>query len=285
MFLVPLYAQDRVEPTTPSMSPSTSESVSFERKQFTVNRHKGKVFIDGAELHRFFPDNKSKEVRLIEVFDGLSFSTDRQFQEWAQKLRGTRTYTYDEVTRMETDGSRVTKPLVFFEREQRIELDKLWNAWLDERQAQWEETQRVRALQEEEAKQYQQATHLLELQSKGIAAQVAAAERSADSLVVISGATSLWEVELIPAGSSEGSYFSPQSLGVFSVGTQSTGISLFVGGGGQKSSTFGTTYQWGSVSNSLTVRAYGRTSQIASDSALHSNPGYRVASIRKLAGY
>jgi len=69
------------------------------------------------------------------------------------------------------------------------------------RQAELEQANRLRLAKEQEAKRYQQQAHLQELQTQALQAQVAAAEKSAQSLAVISGATSLWEVELVPAGS------------------------------------------------------------------------------------
>ena len=259
-------------------------SVSFERRQFTVSRQKGKILFDGVEAPRMIVANKSKEIRLIETFDGLDFPSDKQFLHWANKLRGTRTYTYDEVTSVAADGSTFTQPLVFFSNEQRAELDKKWHAWLDKRQSEIDEASRARLAQEQEAKRYQQQAHLQELQAQALSSQIAAAERSAESLAVISGATSLWEVELLPAGyAGVCSSCSPDFSDLF-YGTQSTGIS-FTTNGNSLSSTFGSNYGFGNRSKSIYVRAYGRTSQVASDNALSSNPGYQVGSIRKLAGY
>jgi hypothetical protein len=259
-------------------------NISFERKQFTVSRHRGKIFFDGTSAPRDILENKSKEVRLIETFDGLGFSSDKQFLQWAQKLRGTRTYTYDEVTRVNADGSTLVQPLVFFDQEQRTELDMKWHDWLDQRHAAMEEANRIRLEQEQEVKRYQQQSYLLELQSQALSAQIAAAERSADSLAVISGATSLWEVELVPAGSTGLCSSCSSNFGGLTWGTQSTGIS-FLANGGSLTSTFGSNYNFGTGSNSVYVRAYGRTSQAASDYALNTHPGYRAAGVRRLAGY
>ncbi len=148
-------------------------------------------------------ETKRKEIRLIETFEGLTFASEKEFVQWVNKLRGARTYTFDEVTRVTSDGSTVTRPLVFFDNEERSEVDAQWHAWLDKRQADIDEANRVRSAQEQEAKRYQQLAHLQELQAQALAAQAAAAERSAESLAVISGATSLWEVELIPAGAAD----------------------------------------------------------------------------------
>lgn len=263
---------------------TNESSVSFLRHQFTVSRQNGKILFDGTEIPKHFLETKSKEVKLIEIFDGLNFPSDRQFLQWARKLKGTRTYTYDEVIRVTEDGSTSTQPLVFYDKEQRSELDSKWHVWLDMRQADLEQANRLRLAQEQESKRYQQQAHLQELQTKAKQAQAAAAEKSAQSLAVISGATSLWEVELVPAGSFGGCSTCSSYLGGFGYGTQTHGVA-FVANGGGLTSTFGGNYNFGGGSNSLYVKAYGRTSQAASDQAVQYNPGYRVGTIRKLAGY
>lgn len=237
------------EPVQEPKSQSAESNVSFERRQFTVGRNKGKILFNGFVAPRQILENMGKEVRLIETFDGLQFASNKDFIQWTHKLKGTRTYTYDEVKRVSADGTTITQPLVFFSETERNELDPKWQAWLDERQAELEKSNRIRLAQEQEAKRYQQLKNLHELQTQVLSAQAAAAERSAESLAVISGETSLWEVELFPSN---------------------TGFS-------------GSFYD--SHSKSIYVRAFGRTSQDASDHALNSNLGYQVGSIRKLAGY
>jgi hypothetical protein len=274
----PLRA-DNNNPADAALNPS-EPSVSFQRLQFTVSRNHGKVYIDGVEVSKNILDTKSKQVRLIETFDGLHFGTDRQFLSWAHKLRSTRTYTYDEVTQGNGDGSSITQPLVFFDKDQRSDLDVKWQAWLDKRKADIERANQMRLAQEQEAKHYQ----LQDLQTKALLAQTAAAEKSADSLAVISGATSLWEVELVPVGSSSGCATCPSSYGSALFETQSSGTSLTYNGF-TLTSTFGSRFNHGSGSNTIFVKAYGRTSQVAGDQAVQEHPGYRVASIRRLAGY
>ncbi len=217
-------ADELVQKVT-SQTPETN--VTFERHQFTVNRFRGKIFFDGSEAARPILETKRKEIRLIETFEGLTFASEREFVQWVNKLRGARTYTFDEVTRVTSDGSTVTRPLVFFDNEERSEVDAQWHAWLDKRQAEIDEANRVRSAQEQEAKRYQQLAHLQELQAQALAAQAAAAERSAESLAVISGATSLWEVELIPA---EAADFCPGCSTGFSdvfYGSTSAGTAFF----------------------------------------------------------
>lgn len=272
------------EPSLDVGKKANESSVSFKRHQFKVSRQNGKILFDGTEIPKHFVETKSKEVKLIEIFDGLNFPSDRQFLQWARKLKGARTYTYDEVIRVTEDGSTNTQPLVFFDKNQRSELDSKWHVWLDMRQAELEQANRLRLAQEQEAKRYQQQAHLQELQTQTIQAQAAAAEKSAQTLAVISGATSLWEVELVPAGSSGGCSDCSPNFGGIVYGTQTYGVS-FVANGGSLTSTFGGNYNFSGGSNSLYVQAYGRTSQAASYQAVQYNPGYRAGTIRKLAGY
>lgn len=166
------------EPIQDAKSEREETSISFERLQFTVSRHKGKILFDGFEAPRGILENKSKEVRLIETFDGLQFASDTTFIQWAHKLKGTRTYTYDQVTRVSADGSKITQPLVFFDKETRTELDVKWHAWLEMRQAEIEAANRSRLAQEEKAKRYQQQSQFNELQAQLLRAQAAAAEES-----------------------------------------------------------------------------------------------------------
>jgi hypothetical protein len=272
------------EPSLNVGKKTNESSVSFLRHQFTVSRQNGKILFDGTEIPKHIVETKSKEVKLIEIFDGLNFPSDKQFLKWARKLKGPRTYTYDEVTHVAEDGSTNTLPLVFFDKDQRSELDSKWHVWLDMRQAELEQANRLRLAQEQEAKRYQQQAHLQDLQTQALQAQVAAAEKSAQSLAVVSGATSLWEVELVPAGSFGGCSTCSSYLGGLGYGTQTFGVS-FVANGGNLSSTFGSNYDIHGGSNSLYVQAYGRTSQAASAQAVQYHPGYRAGTIRKLAGY
>lgn len=170
--------------------------------------------------------------------------------------------------------------------EHRKELDPKWQAWLDKRHAEIEESNRGRLAQEREARTYQLQAQLQQLQTQALNAQVAAAERSATSLAVISGETSLWEVELVPAGqvgSCSGCTWGYSSF-PYGTGYETTGISLSSYGRGNFAASFGNYATYGQ-SGSFFVKSYGRTSQVASENAVGSNPGYRVGTIRKLARY
>jgi hypothetical protein len=157
--------------------------------------------------------------------------------------------------------------------------------WLNKRHEELEEANRVRLEKEQETKRYQQQSELQRIQIQAALSQAAAAEKAANSLSVISGETSLWEVELVPLdGYSTGSNFVGPNYGSFTAGTtlisSNRGVHLFSGGyfpsGG---------YLYGQGYNNSFVKTHGRTSQAAIDKALYDNPGYRVGTIRRLAGY
>ncbi len=232
------------EPIHDSTNHREEEIVSFERLQFTISRHKGKIIFDGVAVPRHVLGNKSKELRLIEIFDGLQFPSDKSFIQWTHKLKGTRTYTYDVVHQVSADGTSVTQPLVFFNEEQRKDLDVKWHAWLNERQAEMEKANQIRLAEEQEAKRYQQMAYLQELQTKALVAQADAAEKSAESLAVISGATSLWEIELIPVEGSNTCVTCQPNFGGLALGSQFSGLSLFAIGNGV-TSTFGSNLNYG----------------------------------------
>ncbi len=279
-----LVSQENIQQAT--ISSNAEPIVKFQRHQFSVSRQNGKILIDGKVVANHFHQKSSKEIALIQEFDNVSFSTDKEFNDWARKLRSTRTYTYDEVTQVDSDGKSTTKPLVLFDLEHRKELDPKWQTWLDKRQAEIEESNRGRLAQEREARTYQLQAQLQQLQTQALNAQVAAAERSAASLAVISGETSLWEVELVPGGQvgSCSSCSSGYSSFPYGFGYETSGVSLSSYGRGNFAASFGNYSTYGQ-SGSFSVKSYGRTSLIASENAVSSYPGYRVGTIRKLAGY
>lgn len=281
-----LRAQEAI-PTVSSQS-DIEPSIAFKRHQFTVSRQNGKIYFDGNVVPSHFRESKNEEVRLIEIFDDLSFPTDGEFVAWARKLRGARTYTYDEVTQVDSSGTSTTMPLVFCKKDQRAELDINWNAWLDKRQADLEAANRLRMAEEKEARIYQQQAQLQQLQTQAIFAQAAAAKQSADSLAVISGETSLWEIELVPAGqfgSCVGGCSTGYSLFPYTYGYETSGVSFNAFGNGSFAASIGSNNWYGNGSGRFYVKSYGRSSDVAGYAATQNNPGYRVGTIRKLAGY
>lgn len=151
--------------------------VGFERQQFTVERVRGKILIDGIESAEDIVERGTREIRLIEVFDGLDFSDTRAFKAWGKTLRGTRTFTYDNVFLKQRGGEIAVMPLVLLPPRQRLIANVDWNIWIGQqqarvvekrRQAEEQQAQRDRdqALSTLVAKQTENVERLASLQSQ-----------------------------------------------------------------------------------------------------------------------
>lgn len=217
--------------------------VTFERQQFTVSRWHGRVTIDGHRSYRPLLEHET-HLQLISYFDGVAFNSDRDFRRWAEKLIGTRTYTYDIVVEEQPDGTQTRQPLVLLDADKRAHLEAPWQQWLAD-QAMSEETPSF--------------TYTPSSTSTTAALQsiADAGWSAANSLAVASGATKLWEVQLIKSNNA--------------------GVFAGVGGVGLDSSS--------AASDSEYVTAYGRDSRAAAASAVAQYPGYSIGTVRRLAGY
>ena len=131
---------------------------------------------------------QSQYVRLIEVFDQQHFNSNHEFFEWAKTLRGTRTYTYDTVKLHRPNSVTDLGPL-FFAPQERAEINPTWRIGEKEDARLVEQDRMKRESELEKARQE------AELANSRLLAQ--AASESAKSLSVLSGDTSLWEVELL----------------------------------------------------------------------------------------
>lgn len=232
------------------------DDVRFERYQFAVARERGHVYLDGGVTKHPISE-QPKLLSLIETFDHVKFNTDHDFFAWARELRGTRTYTYDNVIFSDAQGLVTTKPLVLLPSDERSRVEPAWQAWLAQRDA---EQQRVK--QQQIAYETEQA--LYNAQQSALDKLVAANESAARSLAVASGETSVWEVEVVD------SFESSNYLTNYFPG----GIDFNVGSG------FGST-----AGNPKYIRAYGRSSSEAANQALATSPGYQIGSVRRIAGY
>lgn len=240
----------------PVPSNISSEILGFERRRFTVQREHGRVLIDGVEAPSDVVERGTKEVRLIEYFDGVHFDSSRDFRNLAKKLRGTRTYTYDVVFLRDANLNEQTIPLVLLPKEQRLNAEVDWRQWLaQERDA------------TEQARVAQQKVELE--QQKYVALEKAAAQQKAVASQPVVSLDSLfstrWRVYLAPAN--EGLYG-------FASGVQSvnyvTGIQVGTGS---------VLYQPSSTTSYEVVAA---NSQIASNLAHAKYPNYRIVGISKV---
>ena len=233
--------------------------IDFERKTFTVARYHGQIFIDGTRVQHPLTQIPTF-VALIEKFDNQKFDDDREFLHWAQKLRGVRTYTFDEVVEKDQWGVTAREPLVLKPDEQQPELRKLWKSWLDE-----QEKERLHQRSEAERNSSQNNQNQY---GASTSSQNRAADNIVRSLSIISGETSLWEVEL--RSSQYPNYLVTQGIGFSSNTTLGYGSFFSTGYGIPPSKSF-------------YVRVTGRTSQEASSAASWTHPGYTVGTIRRIS--
>jgi hypothetical protein len=237
---------------------SDSVQYTFERNTFDVSRQHGHVYFNNywyshplIEQHQY--------VRLIEVFDHQNFTSDHEFFNWAKTLRGTRTYTYDTVKEHRPNSVTNLGPLVLLAAKQRAEIDPAWRFWRDQ-----EETRLAKLAQKQREAEAIKARQDAELETSR--KLVKSATQSAQALSVLSGNTSLWEVELQPRGPRTIWLPSGSPQFSFSNRTPFGAINFSVGG-------------------SKYVRSYGRNSVSAGRTALTKNPNYRLGSVRRVSGF
>lgn len=230
--------------------------IGFERHQFSVERVRGKVLINGEPIDSDVVESRQREVLLIEEFDHFNFASTRDFRSWAKLLRGARTYTYDNVLTRNVDGSIHSTPLVLLPQQQRDVADPLWEQWIDAKHAMAEAEQREAAAEQAKADHYRT---IQEIAQK----QVEASERLAAALDSSSRREDRWLVYLTQEGSS----------GVITEGT-----SLGFSGGGIQFSTG----RFLVPRNSFPVRVSALNSQAATTNALAQYPGYTLVSVRRL---
>lgn len=227
------------------------EDLQFERHQFSVERFRGHVYLNG-QLGDHAVSAGSQFVDLIETFDHLNFETDHEFRNWVRRLRGTRTYTYDNVIRTDEQGQVDVTPLVLLPAETRTKVDPLWNNWLLE-----QERASSRAQSEHES-DHDTTELLVSLLASRAAAPVATADR--------------WEVELVPRGSQRLFLTGPEQATNVFLNHRSVPITFGLAGTPYDPTAYRAKY----------VRVSAYDSYEASVQATSQYPGYESRTIRKL---
>lgn len=258
-----------------------SSKYSFQRRTFDVRRERGRLYLGKYWYEKPLTD-QPVYAKLIETFDGVRFKTDREMKDWARKLRSTRTYTYDVVAETVDGKTKFLGPLVLLPKDKYKLVEPHWRHW----RTMEDQMQRERILIQQEY-ELEQARAEAESQRQQQLVDITAA--SARSLAVISGVTSLWEVELIPPGSQRGLFGFGQVVAgqsAIGVGYYPQGVFLTSGpmslSGGSWFPTSPYPYQ---NPDSMWVQSYGRDSRAASAAALAKYPGHRVGIVRKLSGF
>ena len=248
LLLVPSLAVAQTEENGPS-------AVRFERHQFTVTRKRSVIYLDGRVAKHPLQEQPLL-VSLIETFDEIDLQTDRDFFTWARRLQGTQTYTYDNVIITDAEGRAITTPLVLLPKEEQQRLNSAWTTWLAKREAEREVYQQQKPSPEP-------ANSYLQSQQDALQQLVANSARTANSAAVISGETSLRELELLD------SVTSAHSLGYFTAGANFG---------------FGSAYH-PTAQNHRYLRVYARTSAEAFNQASALNPGYQFSTIRRISTF
>lgn len=141
----------------------SEDRLRFQRYQFSVLRSRGKIFIDGIESNRP-ADEYPEYVKLIQAFDGVDVSSQREFLKWAKSLRGKRTYTFDTVVDLQNEYVTQETPIVLLNDGIRSTIDPAWHQWLAN------ERQRLAAIADakEEAAERQELRDLVRNQNQVI---------------------------------------------------------------------------------------------------------------------
>lgn len=227
--------------------PAGEGNPKFERHQFTVQRIRGMIYVDGFLAPRDIVAGTDQRIDLIEKFDGLDFQSDVEFRRWARTLRGRRTYTYDDVVEVGSDGKTTREALVLLPHNRYAAVKPAWNAWLVERAAKrrGEELERKNTISE---------TRRLEAIQQSIQANDSARQVAESVAVDRRGGSDLWNLYLVPRESNAIVFTSGVSLGFGTNAFQS----------------------YGSASGFYT-QVTARNSLVASQIAVRLNPGYRIA--------
>lgn len=242
----------------PSLQVAAFEITGFQRQQFTVERVRGKILINGIEAASDIVEQSLPAILLIEEFDNIVFADSRAFRHWARSLHGTRTYTYDNVFIRNSGGTTATTPLVLLQNEQREAANIQWERWLVEKRAIAAAEQREFEARRSEQVRYD-AFQVLVTQQAASAARLAGIES------FNSRRTDSWLVYLVPE----------KPIGVDS------GPTLRVGGGGLQLSNAAFISQ---LRGGFTVRVNGDNSRIATNNALAQYPGYTIGGAAR-SGY
>jgi hypothetical protein len=250
--LVLIFAPSLAIAQTDATEPS---AVRFERHQFTITRKRSLIYIDG-QVAKHPLQEQPLLVSLIETFDELDLPTDRDFFNWARRLQGTRTYTYDNAILKDAQGREIATPLVLLPKEEQQRLNQAWTDWLAKREAE-------RVVYQQPKASPVPANPYLQAQQDALQQLVAFSASTANSAAVLSGETSLWEVELLDSVTS-----------AHSIGFYTPGVNFGFG------SAFHPTTQ-----NHRYLRVYARTSLDASSQAAALNPGHQISSIRRISGF
>jgi hypothetical protein len=166
--------------------------VGYGRKDVTIQRRRGKVYVNDRLLttlpeiyQRFIP-------KVIEHFDRIQLPDAKAFDEWMLKQKATpRTFHCEGVSIELENGEEYSVPFFFFTAEDNKLLQPGWEQWLSY-QADHERQEKENFYLQSQAIAYQQQ----QAQERQFNRRIAMMQL--DLLAVNAGVTSMWEVYLEP---------------------------------------------------------------------------------------
>jgi hypothetical protein len=177
--------------------------VDFGRRDVTIQRQRGKVYVNDRLLENL-PDLQQKMlVKLVAHLENEPLESERDLKEWIAKLKGAPlTYTVEGVILELENGDRYGVPFFFFSPEDLELLEPGWQRWLaahDRSEQQAEASQDARPHPQQEIAQeefmLQMAAQAYQ-RDRQINQQIQQMELGL--LATAAGVTDLWEVQLFP---------------------------------------------------------------------------------------
>lgn len=180
--------------------------VDFARKDVTVQRKRGKVYVNDRPMENLPEIYRRMVPKIVEHFEKIEFEDDKAFTNWVTKLKATPVTFHCEGVFLElANGDEYAFPFfVFSDSDQRL-LKPLWDQWVSEQNAETDrqEQQRRSSLYlQSQASAYQQ-----QQQQQAEAMQIARLQLQLSA--VTAGVTSVWEVYLYPPN---GTYLYPMTV-------------------------------------------------------------------------
>ena len=246
----------------PAPSTETFEILGFERRHFTIQRAHGKVLIDGVAVPSDVVERGTKEVRLIEHFDGLNFDSSTDFRNLAKKLRGIQTYTYDVVFFRDANHREQTIPLVLLPNDQRRDAEDEWRQWLASERNAAEQSRAAQRKAELEERKFSVLEEAIKKQST-TPSELALSE---PAVSVDNQFLDRWRVYVAPAN---------QALHRFTNSIQASSFQV----AGIQLGTREVLYQ---PASSTSIDVVATNSLLASQSVLASYPNAQIVGIQKL---
>ena len=188
--------------------------VDYARKSFTIERRRGKVYVDERLLSNLPQMYRHMVPKIVAHYEKTPIENDREFQAWVLQQRGQpREFTTEGIMLETESGDEYAIPFFFFSEADQAVLKPGFDHWL--------------AMHKDDARQDQLALHLESLaqtyqQDRKMNQQVAMMQLAFSAAQT--GIADFWEVQLLPKRGATGS---PMSVVVMARGSaQATTLAL-----------------------------------------------------------